>query len=102
MPRIKDIFINDSAFASSSYTGSWENISSSKYYTISVYCSVNCSIIIENSFDSVQVVKTSTTPLIGGSLIEITSPILTSFIKISVNVLSNPCDLKIEGFFFTD
>lgn len=102
MPRIKDIFLNDPVYPNSSYIGSWENLSSSKYYTISAFCSSDCEVKIDNSFDSVQIVKTTTTPLVGGNLIEITSPISTSFIRVSIINIIPPSDLKIEAFFFTD
>lgn len=104
MPKIRDWQVNETAYATSSYISSWENLSSSKYYTITIFCDVNCDVVIEYAFDDdLQIVRTDTTALVGGSTFELTSPLVTNFVRVStINIASNPCDLKFQGFFYTD
>lgn len=105
MPKIRDWQLNDPIYSTTEYISSWENLSSSKYYTVTVFCDVNCDVVIEYSFDDdLQIVRTDTTALVGGSIYELSSsPLVTNFVRVSIiNIASNPADLKFQGFFYTD
>lgn len=104
MPKIRDWQLDENSYPLSSYISSWENLSSIKKYSITVYSSENCNIVINYAFDDqLQVVKSDTSVLSGGETFEIFSPLITSYVQVAIlDIDSNPCDLKFQAFFYTD
>lgn len=104
MPEVQNLFFNDVAYGASNYESIWVNVSASKYYTLSVFCSADCEIRIQSAADDdYQIICTTAASHVGGDLFTITRPTAFAFIRLSlVNIVSSPCDLKVQAYFFLD
>ena len=104
MPVLQELFLNDGAYNSATYTSSWINVSSSKSVTVTVFSSSNCNINIERAVDNgFAIIDTISETHTGGTLYTTNIPTALSFLRLSIiNLVTLPCDLKIQAYFFLD
>ena len=104
MPEVQNLFFNDVSYVSPSYDSLWLNVSASKYYTISVFCSADCEIRIQSAVDDdYQIICTTSESHAANDLFTVRRPTGFAFIRLSiVNIVSSPCDLKVQAYFFLD
>lgn len=104
MPEIQNFFFNDVAYASTSYTSLWIDVSSTKAFTFSVYCSSDCDIKIQGAVDDAyQIVSSQNSAFLAGSSFSVTQNTGLAFVRLFIdNIAVVPCDLKIQGFFYLD
>ena len=104
MPEIQTFFFNDVSYSSASYTSLWFNVSSSKAFTFTVFCSSDCDIVIEEAIDDgYQIICSKISSHIGGNVFSVTKNTGLAFVRLSViNIVSLPCNLKVQGYFYLD
>ncbi|MCK4815487.1 hypothetical protein KA005_06940, partial [bacterium] len=99
MPEVREYFVFDNAYSSTSFTGEWLNITTSQRLAIIVHCSSTYTTTVEYAIDTNYLVILSDVKSrpVGTTELDINSK--TRFCRLLITGITNPSILNIQSFF---